>query len=110
MPDLKAVYQILRARTPRALPIRYSELSELYYQDAQERIDPHRGWSLPLLELLTWCDRRGLPQLPALVVNETGLPGPGFWGQANTPPTPSRDAWEQMRDAIRQADWPTTME
>jgi hypothetical protein len=108
--DLQAVYVILREiAATQAAPIRYTELSQRYERAMGEWIDPHFGWSLPLLEILQWCAGRGLPQLPALVIGEEGLPGHGFWGQLNTPPTPSDEKWIEMCSAVYQADWPAQM-
>src|SRR5258708_7972943 len=93
--DLFELYRLLRVVvvTPES-PITYTELSHRYELSTGDWIDPHFGWSPWLGELLYWCEQRGRPQLPAMVINgTTGLPGPGFWNQPNTPAQATLEAW-----------------
>lgn len=111
--DLNVVYQVLRDVAARQLPpLRYGELSRRYEQATGDRVDPQFGWSEPLLAILNWCAAAIPPRPPlsALVVNEDGLPGSGFWGQGSLPPKPSVEAWAEMCNRIYGFTWPEEMD
>ncbi len=110
MMDYDKLYAILRGiAITQGSPIRYGDLSNQYAQATGDYIDPHMGWSEPLLEVLKWCRKNKLPPLSALVVNEDGMPGSGFWGQEGLPPKPSLTDWVTMCRNIYVANWPATM-
>lgn len=110
--DLFVLYRLLRAVvvSPEQ-PVTYTELIHRYEQATGVWIDPHFGWPPWLGELLYWCEQRGRPQLPAVVINgTTELPGQGFWGQPNTPSEPSLAAWTTMINAVYARPWPEELD
>lgn len=110
------LYSILAEVASRKAQITYRELSRRYYEQTQERYEPHGSWDQPLGELNRRLDGHGLPPLSAVVVlQETMEPGGRFWASSpNIPPQPENDLsrierYAQLLGQVHAADWPAEL-
>ncbi len=89
--DQEKLWRILAAVAKRKALITYLELTDAYFKATGDVVPYHlegggSGWSEPLRLITLGCHANGDPPLSALVIlDDTKMPGYGFWGLPGTP-------------------------
>jgi len=116
--DLPTLYRVLCdvARNRPTTPFTYTRLSEAYARRTHVQFDPHGTWDMPLDAINKRLEGAGLPPLSALVVTQdTGMPGPGFWGTCVRTQNVARNADDRLMayasivNEVYEANWPAEM-
>ncbi|MCW3097903.1 MAG: hypothetical protein JWL77_3521 [Chthonomonadaceae bacterium] len=116
--DLPTLYRVLRdtARNRRSTTFTYAFLSAAYEARTQVHFDPHGTWDMPLDAINKRLEQVGLPPLSSVVVmQDTGMPGGGFWDTCARTRNVSRNADERLFEyarilaEVQEIDWPAEL-
>jgi hypothetical protein len=116
--DLPTLYRVLCdvARSRPTTPFTYTRLSDAYARRTHVQFDPHGTWDTPLDTINRRLECAGFPPISALVVTQdSGMPGPGFWGTCARTQNVGRNADERLLEYARilndvyDANWPVEL-